>query len=61
MLFSLLISYFKDSLQLFFGLHTAPAVVKRNATFKANTPPVPQPVTDCVAKGHAQTFQFLIL
>jgi len=60
-LFSLLISHFEDSLQLFFGHHTAPTVAKRSATFKANTPPVPQPVTDCVAKGHAQTFQFLIL
>ena len=32
-IFSLLISYFKNTLQLFFGLHTAPTVVKRNATF----------------------------
>jgi len=60
-IFSLLISYFKDSLQLFFGQHTAPKVAKRKVTFYANTPPVSQLVTDCVAKRHAQTCQFLIL
>ena len=54
-LFSLLISYFKDSLQLFFGHHTAPTVVKRNTTLLTNTSPVPQLVTDCVAKRHVQT------
>jgi len=49
-------------LQRFFGHHTAPTVAKRSVTFiKANTPPVPQLVTDCVAKGHAETCQFLIL
>jgi len=53
-LFSLLISYFKDSLQFFFGHHTAPTVVKKNTTFWTNTPPVPQLVTDCVAKRHVQ-------
>ena len=57
-LFSLLISYFEDSLQLFFGHHTAPTMATRNATFQTNTPPVPQLVTDCVAKRHAQTCQF---
>jgi len=60
-LFSFLISYFKDSLQRFFGHHTTPTVAKRSVTFKANTPLVPQLVTDCVANGHAQTCQCLIL